>query len=668
MPSLLTPAFLAGLLALAIPILVHLRMRERRTAQPFPSLMFIRRIPHKSYRQRTLQNLLLLAARTLAVVLLCLAFARPFFPVKAVAASASAGPVARVVALDVSASMQYASVFARAQGEARKAIEEVRATDAVGVLLFSDAAQGLSPPSTDHAKALAAVAAANPGVRSTKFAPALRLAGDWLGALKADRREIVLITDGQTRGLTGVSEVSLPPGTSVSVRTVAAQDPENSAVADVSVEQVRESDRSFAVVSARLIHQGPADRVVNAALEVAGRIIEQRDVAVPANGAVGVTFTKAPLPEGESKARVLLKPDALGMDDVFHFVLGASGGVRVLLVDGSPYVGRTLDIGNQPAFDILRRPSFAASDLAGRSLVILGEGGGSALGSAASQALGEFVRRGGGLILTAPVTAGFLPMTWGESVSRLADRGASIGFVDLDHPALFPFKQARGSDFSRARFLQYRQVKARDREKDGDLRVMARFDDGREALVEAALGAGRVIAFTSPLDGVTSDLPVQPLFLPLMHELARYAAAFKEIPLANRVGAAASLTSPQIGSAIRPIDRVTAPSGRRIQVARDAQGLELDETGFYEVVRNSEATSFLAANVDSAESDLGVLDQGELQAALRPAGASAESAPATAPTDAAARQSWWRVVLIALGLVMLTELVLGNSRGQRTTP
>ena len=118
MPSLLAPAFLGGLLAIAIPILVHLRMRERKTAQPFPSLMFVRRIPHKSFRRRTLQNLLLFAARTLAVALLCLAFARPFFPAKAGDNAALAGPVGRIVALDVSASMRYEGVFPRALAQA----------------------------------------------------------------------------------------------------------------------------------------------------------------------------------------------------------------------------------------------------------------------------------------------------------------------------------------------------------------------------------------------------------------------------------------------------------------------------------------------------------------------------------------------------------------------
>jgi hypothetical protein len=44
--SFLAPALLAGLLAIAIPIVVHLVQRDRRTIVAFPSLMFLRRIPN----------------------------------------------------------------------------------------------------------------------------------------------------------------------------------------------------------------------------------------------------------------------------------------------------------------------------------------------------------------------------------------------------------------------------------------------------------------------------------------------------------------------------------------------------------------------------------------------------------------------------------------------
>ncbi len=671
MPAFLSPAFLAGLLAVAIPILVHLRMRERRTSQPFPSLMFVRRIPHKSFRRRTLQNLLLFAARSLALVLLSLAFARPFFPVKAGADGALAGPLARVIALDVSASMQYQGVFPRALAEAERAIRELKPSDAVGLLLFSDEVQGLAPPSTDHDKALMALRRASPGAHSTRYAPALQLAGEWLSASKASRREVVLITDGQARALAGAADAGLPAGVSVAVRSAAEKAPENATVAEVTVESLKEAQRSLAIVTARLVHQGPGPRAVNVTLEVAGRAVETKAVSLPASGALSVTFSRAPLPAGVSKGRILLQPDALAADDTFAFLLGAGGELRVLLLDSSPYVARALEIGDHPAFDVLRRTSLVASDLAGRSLVVLGDLPPGALGPAASSALARFVREGGGLLATSPPAglrgdaASLLPGTWGENVSRLADRGGSLGFVDLDHPALFVFKQARGFDFSRARFLQYRRFKADAGVKDGSLKVLARFDDGREALLESSAGSGRVLAFASPLDGLMSNFPVQPLFLPLIHELARYASAHQDAPLYHRVGGAFPLGDGRDAAPAGRPATVISPSGRRQTLEAGVLGFELDEAGFYEASRGSAPASVIAVNIDSAESDLTSLDREELEAALRPTGPAEGPARPAGPLEEGSRQTWWRASLLAVVLLMGLESLLGTARGQK---
>ena len=53
--SLLAPAFLFGLAVLAIPVLLHLVHRERRQTLEFPSLMFLRRIPHRTVRRQKLR-------------------------------------------------------------------------------------------------------------------------------------------------------------------------------------------------------------------------------------------------------------------------------------------------------------------------------------------------------------------------------------------------------------------------------------------------------------------------------------------------------------------------------------------------------------------------------------------------------------------------------------
>jgi hypothetical protein len=68
--GLLTPLFLVGLAGLAVPVIIHLIQRERKTVVEFPSLMFLRRIPYQSVRRRNIRNWPLLLLRLAALALM----------------------------------------------------------------------------------------------------------------------------------------------------------------------------------------------------------------------------------------------------------------------------------------------------------------------------------------------------------------------------------------------------------------------------------------------------------------------------------------------------------------------------------------------------------------------------------------------------------------------
>jgi len=68
--SLLTPLFLAGLIAVAVPILVHLTNRDRKDVIRFPSLKFLTKLPYRQMRRQRIQHWLLFAMRTLAIILI----------------------------------------------------------------------------------------------------------------------------------------------------------------------------------------------------------------------------------------------------------------------------------------------------------------------------------------------------------------------------------------------------------------------------------------------------------------------------------------------------------------------------------------------------------------------------------------------------------------------
>src|SRR5207237_8776480 len=100
----LTPWFLAGTLAVGLPIWLHLLKQHKTTPLPFASLMFFERRTQSSIKHRRLRYLLLFALRTALVAMLALAFARPFVT-SATVASATGGKL-MVIAVGNSFSMR----------------------------------------------------------------------------------------------------------------------------------------------------------------------------------------------------------------------------------------------------------------------------------------------------------------------------------------------------------------------------------------------------------------------------------------------------------------------------------------------------------------------------------------------------------------------------------
>lgn len=98
----LKPEYLYGLLALLIPILVHLFQLRRFQKQLFTNIAFLKQIKLQTRRSSTLKKWLILFFRLLAVACIVLAFAQPYIPNKV----NNNKPPELVIYLDNSFSMQ----------------------------------------------------------------------------------------------------------------------------------------------------------------------------------------------------------------------------------------------------------------------------------------------------------------------------------------------------------------------------------------------------------------------------------------------------------------------------------------------------------------------------------------------------------------------------------
>src|SRR3981081_4079856 len=119
----LSPWFLGGLVAVGLPIWLHLLKRHKTDPKLFPSLMFFEYRETSSVKHRRLDHLLLLALRTLMILLLVLLFASPFIRRSA---AASDGKKLTVVAIDRSFSMRYGDRLSRAKNQAMQVLGNLR--------------------------------------------------------------------------------------------------------------------------------------------------------------------------------------------------------------------------------------------------------------------------------------------------------------------------------------------------------------------------------------------------------------------------------------------------------------------------------------------------------------------------------------------------------------
>ena len=209
----LTPLFLLGLLAAAIPVAIHLIRREKPPKLMFSTIRFLKKTSKKLVLFQQLQQILLLLLRAAVIALLVVAFARPLFN-QSVARLVDADPQSAVIMLDLSMSMRYDDNFARAREAALEVLGDRTAGDEVAFIGFSDSAEIVRELDTDFDALRATINdLEEPGFGTTRYLPNLRLADQLLSQSRFDNRAVYLISDFQQAGLQATDDnFKLAPG------------------------------------------------------------------------------------------------------------------------------------------------------------------------------------------------------------------------------------------------------------------------------------------------------------------------------------------------------------------------------------------------------------------------------------------------------------------------
>jgi hypothetical protein len=685
--SLLAPLFLAGVAALAVPILIHLSQKTKKTAVPFPSLMFLTKVPYKETRKQKIRNWFVFLLRAAVLLMLILAFARPLVD------GALAGGVSMVdarevvVLLDRSFSMDYGDRWEQALRAARNVVAGLGPEDRATIVTFAERAETLQPNGRDAVALAAVLDRVELGHGATRYGPAIDLAEQVLRESQLPRREVVIISDFQRAGWDEDTDALLPPGTQLTRVNLGDPEASNVAISEVRFERSYRDGRERVAISVRISNLGTdAVSELPVQVEINGESAATRIVNIAANDAETVRFPGVALPDRPVRGLVRAGDDRLPLDNQFRFTLSPGQALSILVLqhpnatrDASLYVERALRIGSEPPHRVTVKSAaaFAASDLQGQSVVILNDAP-FPTGSQGER-LREFITTGGGLLLAAggrgsanewrDALGSSIPASSGRPIDRLSDRGGTLAVTDYDHPVFEVFSAPRSGDLSQTRFYRYRPLSETD-----SVAVIARFDDGAIALASSDLGDGRVLLWTSDLTNSWNDLPIQPVFLPFMHQVVRYLSDYAPRPPAYTSGEVLDLAGPlselDLGEAGDRTGQVVvvAPSGQRDLFSLDGAEilLRMEEAGFYElrsVGRGGNVLHAVAVNVDPRESDLTMLDEEEFASAVTAPGDSPTSGTLVAtltPVERERRQALWRYLLIAVLVVLTVESLASN--------
>lgn len=668
--------FLIGLLGAAVPILIHLLTRDRVRRVAFSTLRFFAGVSRNVLRRKRIYEAILLAMRTAACALLAVAFARPFLASGEGAAGVLFTPgTARAIVVDLSASMGREGLVAPLREEALTALNSLsEGRDAAALVTFTDTARVEVPFTRRLGEVRAKLEAVTPGQGSTRIAQAVQQADTLLRAVKARVKEVVLVSDLQRTGWRDFAgDWKLAPGVRLVVRPVQpAQDTGGVAIIEADTPQSAALSRTPRTLAVRVANFSATEqRNIEVAFSMGGKEVAAQKVILRPGGRVPVRFRHVFDTAGDNPGVIRVKAPLGG--DEFWFNVRVIPRIPVPILNGRPtnspmtdaawFLVKALAPGDDTPF--LARSIEAAKALPDEfedaRVVILANVG--EVTKPVYAALAALVRRGGGLLFLPGdrVDAELFNRTFGDlapcklrrilTPAARADERAETGIarVDYDHPIFEVFQRPRHGDLSTGRFTQLWEV------TDSQLsRVLARYDDGRPALLERQIESGTSMMLTNPADLQWSNLPLRAIFLPLLHQTVRYLAVRTEGRTAFRVG-----------------ERLPVPGGHALR-GPDGQLLAAADTlatqpGVYtEVDTRGEDVFQFAVNRDPAEADPTAVEPQEIVAALeRVQGevvAGEEEAQAGKRPGREDEAGFWWYVLLAVAMLSVGELALG-SRG-----
>ena len=519
----LYPTFLWALLALAIPIIIHLFYFRRFKKVYFTNVKFLKEVKEETSARSRLKNLLTLLMRLLAMAALVFAFAQPFIPVDT---EVKKGRKSVSLFVDNSFSMNALSedvpLIEKGKQRAREIISAYNDEDEFQVLTNDFEGRHQRMVSKEDALALIDEIKSSPSVRPLSNIIARQK--QVLNAPEAENNIHYLISDFQ-KNITDIAnyadtlgEVNLVPLQSIQEKNISV----DSCWFDAPVQMVNQTNKLIIRVSNH--SNTPADNL-RLSLQYDGQEKPVGTLSIPANSYVIDTVALTIQRTGWHEAKIAVTDYPVQFDDHYFFSFNVAEVIKILAINevqANKYLNAAFT--GVPYFSIDNKGSqnLDYSQFSSYQMIILNEL--NSISSGLAFELNQYTKNGGNLLVFPSRNAniatykGFLNAFQANEFIALEQQEKEVGRVNYEEYIFKDVFEGRRSNLK----LPVTQVSYKlttfGRSKEEKLLT---YRDGTSFLSKYRFDKGNLYLCAAPLEEDYSNLVKNgEIFIPMLYKMA----------------------------------------------------------------------------------------------------------------------------------------------------
>ena len=712
--TFLNPLLALGALAFLIPLAIHVLNRSRFKTVEWGAMHLLESVIKVNHKRFRLDQLILLLVRCLIPVLLALCIARPLLTGSKTMNPNT--PVSLLVVLDTSYSMEAmergGSKLKKAIASAKELVASVNKGSDVYVLQLGDQPVPiLDQPVFDASAVVRRLDQVEGGYGGCDISAALERAIATIDKMSNAHRELVIISDFQKADwqeiLEGNAAELRAALDNLKVKPVLTFMPVGKTVSgNVSIQSIDFPTKAIGAGEPHAyrvdIHNHGAAQKENARVifRVNGKEESISQVSLAANGSTQVLFTHAFSQPGSHVVQAeVVCDDPLEFDNRFSVSMTIWDKLKVLLVDGDPsplplksetdFINVALtpfSLGRFQLSDLIETETvedrkLTTEKIDSAKVIVLANV--SKLKEAEKVALVSFVEKGGVLFVFPgnridlkwyresffSAGNGILPAPFGIQKGKQENSPRKIVAQHFDHPSLSFFNERSNGDLSDAEITRWYQMEEPETPSSNELRkstsVLARLDNADPFLMECSYGKGVTIQMATTCDADWTDLPMRPVFLPLIQQLVTTTASRLVPPRNMTTGEPAVAMLKGMEESQTMTVRTPAGSERVIQTSL----IDGDQVATYRSTIQPGVYSFsgpekninFAIHTNRSESSLELLDQKDVEKmVVATGGTTAASSVDYLANDQLRRNGIeiWKYVLAGFLAFLFLEIVL----------